>query len=109
MNSQKALSMFLSLAFVGAFAQAVCAAPSQQHALSFHGRLVNAGCDARLQTADVRPVEPKSLKVGPRLDMVLAAHNDACKGAVVPVSTAYVEQASSFTGQRDAIVTLTYQ
>lgn len=108
MNSQKALSMFFSLAVAGAFAQAVSAAPPSQYALAFHGGLVNAGCDARLQTADSGQEQSKSMHVNLHLSVALAAHDDACEGHWVPVSAAYMEQASSLTGQRNAVVTLTY-
>ncbi|MFK3798638.1 MULTISPECIES: hypothetical protein [unclassified Pseudomonas] len=109
MNSKKTVSMFFSIAFVGAFAQAVSAAPSQQGALSFHGQLVNAGCEARVLDVSAQRDQPKSIRVNAHVTVGLVVHDDACEGATVPVSTAYVEQTSIETGVHNGVVTLTYQ
>lgn len=109
MNSKKTVSMFFSIAFIGAFAQAVWATPSQQNALVFHGQLVNAGCDANVLQTSGRHDEQTSLRVNAHLTVALVNHDDACSEKAMPISTAYVQQTAVVSGTQNGIVTLTYQ
>lgn len=75
----------------------------------FHGQLVNAGCEAKVLTAPAQLPGSRSLKVNANLTLGLVDHDDACEGAALPVSMAYVERTSVAVGAHSGIVTLTYQ
>ncbi|MFK3969690.1 hypothetical protein ACI2KS_03045 [Pseudomonas sp. NPDC087358] len=109
MKCKKTVSVFFSIAFIGA-----CVVPGSvplvmANSLMLHGQLVNAGCDAKVLSAPAQHHELKSLKVSTTLSLSLASHDDACEGAALPVSTAYAERASIIVGAHNGIVTLTYQ
>lgn len=109
MKSKKTVSMFFSIAFIGACVVGAASASAKENALMFHGQLVNAGCDARVVTGTGQQEGLKALKVSDRLSVGLMNHDDACEGATVPVSTAYAEHTSITAGLHGGIVTLTYQ
>jgi len=112
MKSKKTVSTFFSIAFIWAFVlfgPVASAASAKESALMFHGQLVNAGCEARVLTGPSQLHGLKSLKVNASLTLGLVAHDDACEGAAVPVSMAYVERTSVAIGAHSGIVTLTYQ
>jgi hypothetical protein len=109
MKSKKTVSMFFSIAFIGACVVGAASASAKENALMFHGHLVNAGCDARVVTGTGQQEGLKALKVSDRLSVGLMNHDDACEGATVPVSTAYAEHTSIRADLHGGIVTLTYQ
>jgi len=110
MNSKQAVSMFLVIVVSGAFAPTVSAAPATHNGLSFHGQLVNAGCEASVMGASsVKPEALRAFKVNSSLTVGIVDHNDACESAAVPVTIAYIERASISTASHNGIVTLTYQ
>jgi type 1 fimbria pilin len=109
MNSKKTIPMFFSIAFLGACLATGSDASARGNTLAFSGRLVNAGCDAKVLTSDRQQPELKALKVSANLTLGLVSHDDACDEAAVPVSTAYLERSAIMLGARSGIVTLTYQ
>ncbi len=109
MKSKKTVSMFFSIAFIGAFVLAGSVASAMENALLFQGQLVNAGCDATVLGALGHQDGIKALKVSASLTLGLVSHDDACEGSALPVSTAYVERTSIRVGAHSGIVTLTYQ
>jgi hypothetical protein len=109
MNSKKTVSVFFSIALVGAWALAGPVASAATSALRFHGGLVNAGCEAKVLGASQRTDAVKALKISSSVKLGLVSHDDACDGAAVPVSTAYVERSSVVAGERLGVVTLSYQ
>ncbi|WP_296262232.1 MULTISPECIES: hypothetical protein [unclassified Pseudomonas] len=112
MKSKQAFSTLSSMALIEAFvlfAPDVLAASAKKNTVVFHGRLVNAGCEARVLTAPTHSYEHKSLKLNAYLTLELVKHDDACEGAAIPVSTFYIERTSTVFGPRSGIVTLTYQ
>jgi type 1 fimbria pilin len=109
MNSKKTVSVFFSIALVGAWVLAGPVASAAESALRFHGRIVNAGCDARILDAARQADTVKALKVSENLTVELAPRDDACGGALTPVSAVYVERSSVVAGERIGVVTLNYQ
>lgn len=109
MNSKKTVSVFFSIALVGGWGLAGPVASAAESALRFHGGLVNAGCEARVLDTAQQAATVKGLKVSSDVKLGLVSHDDACGGAAVPVSTAYVERSSVVAGERLGVVTLTYQ
>lgn len=109
MKSKKTVSAFFSIACIGASLLFGPSASATDSALMFHGQLVNAGCEARVFSAPNQLHGLKSLKVNASLTLGLVEHDDACEGASVPVSMAYVERTSVTLGAHSGIVTLTYQ
>lgn len=109
MNSKKTVSTFFSIAFTGAFLLSGAAASAQGSALTFHGQLVNAGCELTVVAAPGQWLNPKRLNVNDHLTMGLVDHIDACEGRAVPLSVGYVERTSTAMGAHNGIVTLTYQ
>jgi hypothetical protein len=109
MKSKKTVSMFFSIALIGACVLGGSAASAKENVLMFHGQLVNAGCDAKVIGAGIQQHDLKALKINPVLSIGLVNHDDACDGAAVPVSTAYAEHISISADLRGGVVTLTYQ
>ncbi len=109
MKSKKTVSMFFSIAFIGAFVLAGSVASATENTLAFHGQLVNGGCDAKVLGSSGRQHDLKALKVNSSLTLGLVNHDDACDETALPVSTAYVERSSITLGAHNGIVTLTYQ
>jgi hypothetical protein len=109
MKSDKAVSVFFSIAFFGAGLFTVPKSMAMDDALMFHGQLVNAACDARVAGPGEASPTLKPLKVNARLTLSLVSHDDACDEAALPVSIAYVERTSVQADAHSAIVTLTYQ
>lgn len=109
MKTEKTVATFFSIAFVGACMLCGSAALAQGSALSFHGQLVNAGCEARVLHVPGHFHDPRLLSVNASLTMGLVNHDDACEGAAVPVSMAFAERTSFAVGAHSGVVTLTYQ
>ena len=109
MNSKKTVSTFFSIAFTGAFLLSGAAASAQGSALTFHGQLVNAGCELEVVNAPGQWRNPKRLNVNNHLTMGMVDHIDACEGRAVPLTLAYTERSSTAVGPHNGIVTLTYQ
>ncbi|WP_062388611.1 hypothetical protein [Pseudomonas abietaniphila] len=109
MNSKKAVSVLCSIALVGAWVMTGPVASAAESALRFQGRIVNAGCDARVLDAARQRDTVKALKVNENLTVELTPRDDACAGERVPVSAVYVERPSIIAGERIGVVTLNYQ
>lgn len=109
MESKNTVSMFLSIALIGACVLGGSAASAKGNDLMFHGHVVNAGCDAKVIGPGIQQQDLKTLKINPTLSVGLVDHDDACDGAAVPVSTAYAEHISISADLRGGVVTLTYQ
>jgi hypothetical protein len=109
MNSKKTVSVFFSIALVGAWVLAGPVASAAESALRFHGGLVNAGCEPRVLDAAQQADTVKTLQVSDSLKVELASRDDACGGALTPLSAVYVERSSVIAGERIGVVTLSYQ
>ena len=101
MKSKRTVSLFFSIAVMGACALSAPVASATQSALMFQGGLVNAGCDANVADASGQQASEVSLAV--RHDRM-----DACAGGRLPIASTYVEESSIMTGKRTGVLTLTY-
>lgn len=109
MKSQKAVSLFFSIAFMGVCAMTVPCAWAAQGALMFHGSVVNATCDAQVLSAPSTALPFKTLQAGTHVRVGLSRGDDACGQRALPVQASYVELSSLEPGAHAGIVTLTYQ
>lgn len=109
MKSQKAVSLFFSIAVIGAGAMTVPAAWAAQGALMFHGSVVNAACDAQAFSGPSTTLPFKTLQAGNHVSVGLSRGDDACGQHAVPVQASYAELTTADADAHAGIVTLTYQ
>lgn len=109
MKSQKAVSLFFSIAVVGACAMTAPAAWAAQGALIFHGSVVNATCDAQASSAPSTALPVKTLQASAHVSVGLSRADDACGQRALPVQASYAELSKGGADTHAGIVTLTYQ
>ncbi|TDV46501.1 hypothetical protein EC919_11194 [Pseudomonas graminis] len=109
MKSQKAVSLFFSIAVVGACAMTGPAAWAAQSVLMFHGSVVNAACDAQAFSAPSTTSPFKTLRAGAHVSVGLSRGDDACGQRALPLQASYAELSSAEPNVHAGIVTLTYQ
>ncbi|MGE6386490.1 hypothetical protein ACQKEN_12610 [Pseudomonas sp. NPDC078416] len=109
MKSQKAVSLFFSVAVIGACAMTAPAAWAAQGALMFHGSVTNATCDAQALSAPSTIPPFKTLQAGTHVSVGLSRGDNACGQRALPVQASYAELSSIEPNVHAGIVTLTYQ
>lgn len=109
MKSQKAVSLFFSIAVIGACAMTAPAAWAAQGALMFHGSVTNATCDAQVYSAPSATESFKTLRADTYLTLGESRGYDACAQRVGPVQVTFSELSAAGPDVHTAIVTLTYQ
>lgn len=110
MKSLTAVSLFFSVAVLGADALTGSTAWAAQGGLMFHGSVVNAACTAQVLSAESSaPPFSTTLQAGPHMTVGLKRGNDACGQYAVPVQARYAPLSSAESTVDAGVVTLTYQ
>ena len=109
MKSQKAVSLFFSIAVIGACAMTGPAAWAAQGAFRFHGSVVAAACNAQVYSLPSATLPFKTLQAGAQVSVGVSRGDDACGQRSVPVQASYIDLSSNEPTIKAGIVTLTYQ
>ncbi|MFP3922094.1 hypothetical protein [Pseudomonas sp. W5-36] len=108
MKSQKAVSLFFSIAVIGACDMTAPAAWAAQGALMFHGSVVNATCDAQVYSAPSSTGSFNTVPADTHLTLSASRGDDACAQRVGPVQVTYNALSAAGSEAHAGIVTLTY-
>jgi len=107
MKIMKTVSMFVSIALIGACVTSMAASASER-GLSFRGAMVNGGCDG-LSAAELNQVRLDGANATEPVTRDASQSRKTCGTQNVPLEARYVELSSASLKGHSGLVTLTYR